>query len=121
MLRCILIGMIIGVASEAGARRLSLWIYRQPQYPIMNVIVMFGIVMGGIASLVPSLGITAAFSIAFAIGLGYEIANLRILDWWYFPGERLAFIRGHAAIVVVISLLWGAVPLMAAAVHAALW
>jgi hypothetical protein len=50
--------------------------------------------------------------IAAGIGLAYEIANLRVLKWWYFPNERLAFIRGHAAIVVVLALLWGAVPVM---------
>ena len=121
MLGCIAIGMVIGAAAELSARRLGLWIYRQPQYPIMNVIVMFGIIMGSVAGLVPHLGRPMTFAIAFAIGVVYEIANLRMLNWWYFPGQRLAVVHGHAAIVVVLSILWGAVPLMTAALHAALF
>jgi hypothetical protein len=121
MLRCMLIGGVIGVVSEFGARTLRLWIYRQPHYPIINVIVTFGIIMGAIASFVPSIGPLPAFAIAFVYGLAYEIANLRVLHWWDFPDERVGFIRGHAAIVVAIALLWGVVPLMIVAVQATLF
>jgi hypothetical protein len=121
MLRCMLISMVIGIVSEITARTLRLWIYRSAQTPIVNVIVMFGVVMGGIAALVPSVGLLPAFFIAFAVGLVYEIANLYALDWWYFPGEQLAFIHGHAAIVVVIAVVWGAVPMVTVAVRAALF
>lgn len=121
MLRCLLIGMIIGVITELGARTLSLWIYRQPYYPVINIIVTFGIIMGGVARLAPSLGLLPAFLIGFAIGLGYEIANLQILDWWYFPGERLAFVHGRAGIVTAIAVLWGIVPVVIAAVQKALF
>jgi hypothetical protein len=112
VLRCMLIGIVIGVAAEIVARAFNLWIYRQPQTPILNVIAMFGLVMGGVAALAPKIGVKSAFVIAFAIGLAYEFANLRLLDWWYFPGERLGFIHGNAAIAVVIALLWGAVPIV---------
>ena len=121
MLRCMLIGMAIGVATEVSARQLSLWVYRQPVTPVVNVIVVFGLVMGGVASAVPAVGFFPAFVIAFVIGLAYEIANLTVFDWWYFPGERLAFIRGHFAIVTVVAALWGAVPLVAAGVNAAVF
>jgi hypothetical protein len=114
VLRCILIGMTIGAVAELGARVLKLWIYRQPQTPILNVVAVFGLIMGGVATLVPTIGVAAAFVIAFAFGLIYEIANLRVLNWWYFPGERLAFLRGHTPIVVVIALLWGFVPVVIA-------
>ncbi len=114
MLRCMLIGMAIGVVTESAARLLRLWIYHQPQTPIINVVVVFGIIMGGVASYAHTIGLVAAFAVAFAVGLVYEVANLRFLHWWYFPDERLAFIRGNAQIVVVIALLWGAVPVMIA-------
>ncbi len=114
MLRCMLIGSLIGVATEVAARAFKLWIYRQPQTPVLNVIVMFGVLMGGVAGFVPRIGLLRAFLIAFGIGLLYEIANLQFLNWWYFPGERLAVVRGHAAIVVVLALLWGALPVMIA-------
>lgn len=121
MLRCMLISMVIGIVGEITARTRRLWIYRSAQTPIVNVIVMFGVVMGGVAAFVPNVGLLPAFFVAFAIGLVYEIANLSVLDWWYFPDERLAFIHGHAAIVVVIAVLWGTVPVITAVLRAAVF
>jgi hypothetical protein len=111
-LRCMLAGMAIGVVTELAARRLKLWVYRQPQTPILNVIGMFGIVMGTTAALARVIGLLPACALAFVCGLAYEVANLRLLDWWYFPDERLGVIRGHTAIVVVLAVLWGTVPAM---------
>lgn len=110
MLRYVVIGIAIGVVTELTARTFRLWIYHQQRTPVLNVIIMFGLIMGGLASRVRPLGLEVVVGIAFGIGLLYEIANLRVLKWWYFPNERLVFIRGHAAIVVVLALLWAAVP-----------
>jgi hypothetical protein len=121
VLRCMLISMVIGVGGEVSARTLRLWIYRTAYTPLVNIVVMFGVIMGGIAALVPSVGVLPIFFIAFAVGLVYEIANLYVLDWWYFPDERLAFVRGHTAIVVVLALLWGTVPVVTAGVRAVLF
>jgi hypothetical protein len=54
------------------------------------------------------------------IGVAYEVLNLRRLHWWEFPGERLYLLRGHAAVVLAISVMWGGVPLVTAALHARL-
>jgi len=48
---------------------------------------MFGLIMGGLAR--------AATSHAATFGserdrLAYELANLHILDWWYFPTSACA-------------------------------
>jgi hypothetical protein len=121
VLRCMVISGIIGIATELNARALRLWIYRSPWIRIINVLVMFGMVMGAIASLVPTFGLVAGFLIAFGIGLSYEIVNLNFFRWWRFPDERLGFVRGHTAIVVVIAILWGIVPLMTLAIETALF
>jgi len=110
VLRCVVIGMAIGVATELVARTFRLWIYHQRQTPVLNIIIVFGLIMGTLASRMRPLGLPAVVGGAFGIGLLYEIANLLVMKWWYFPNERLAFIRGHAAIVVVLALLWAAVP-----------
>jgi len=120
VLSYVLIGMTVGVITEVCARLLKLWVYRQPQTPVLNVIVIFGLVMGAIAMLVPDHGLWLPFVLGAAVGLAYEVANLTALKWWDFPDARLGFIRGHAAIVVVMTLGWGAVPLITAKVHAAL-
>src|SRR5438094_457328 len=109
MLPYVLIGMVFGLLTEVGARVFNLWVYRHPQTPLLNVIVVSGLVMGSIAALVPRYGMPLAFAAAFAVGLAYEVANLAFLRWWDFPGERMGFIRGHAAIVVIASIGWGLV------------
>lgn len=116
----VLIGMTVGVITEVCARLLRLWVYRQPQTPVLNVIVVFGLIMGAIAMLVPRHGLLVPFVIGAAVGVAYEVANLAVLKWWDFPDARLGFIRGHAAIVVVIGLAWGTVPLITAKVQASL-
>lgn len=118
MLRCVVIGMLIGTATELVARTLRLWIYRQRHTPVLNVVIVFGLIMGALASRIRPLGLPLVVGIAVGVGLVYEIGNLRVLKWWDFPDERLAFIRGHAAIVVVLALLWGAVPVMIVGVQA---
>lgn len=110
-----LLGVVIGVVGEGAAYLQRLWVYRRPLYPVMNVLVMFGLVMGTLAALTPRLGVLPVFLVAFVVGLTYEVANLRVLHWWTFPGERLYLLRGHAQVVVAISLLWGAVPLLVVA------
>ncbi len=121
MLFCVCIGIVFGIAAELAARRLRLWVYQRPQYPIINVIVVFGLLMGGIAALVPTVGGIAVFLIAFGAGLAYEILNLRQLHWWDFPDQRLVFIHGHVAIVVTLAVTWGIVPVLIASVRALRW
>jgi len=120
MLPYVLIGMTIGLVVEVCVRLLKLWVYRQPQTPVFNVIVVFGLIMGAIAMLVRRNGLLLPFVIGGGVGLAYEVANLAWLKWWEFPDARLGSLRGHAIIVVVMSLAWGTVPLITAKVQAAL-
>jgi hypothetical protein len=112
VLHCIVIGMVIGVATELVARTFRLWVYHQSQTPVLNVLIMFGVIMGGLASRTRPLGWPVVVGSAFAIGLLYEIANLSVLKWWHFPNERLVFLRGHVAIVLTLAVMWAAVPVM---------
>ena len=120
MLTYVLIGMTLGVVTEVSARLLTLWVYRQSQTAVLNIFVVFGCIMGAIATLVPRHGMLPAFVAGCGVGLAYEVANLAVFKWWDFPDRRLGFIRGHAAIVAVMSLAWGTVPLITASVHARL-
>jgi hypothetical protein len=112
--------MAIGVVAEVLARLFHLWVYHQQQTPVLNVVALFGLVMGGIAGVVGPIGLLPCFAFGFAVGLLYEVANLRVLKWWSFPGERLAFIQGPTAIVLALALLWGLVPPAIAIAEAAL-
>jgi hypothetical protein len=119
VLAYVLIGMVCGVITEGCARLLNLWVYRQPQTAVLNIIVVFG-GMGAMGTLVPRYGMLPAFAAGGAVGLLYEVANLAFLDWWEFPDRRIGFVRGHAAIVVLMSVGWGMVPLVSARAHAEL-
>lgn len=100
----------IGVVAEVVARGLRLWVYGNPWFVLVNVFLMYGLVMGGMAALVPRLGALPVLLCGAAAGLAYEIVNLRWLHWWSFPGQRMLFLRGHVAILAVLTVLWGLVP-----------
>jgi hypothetical protein len=114
VLRVFVIAVAIGALSEVMARLARLWLYRRPIYPVLNVLVVFGAVMGGVAMLAPSLGLAGVFGLGFALGLAYEAANLAVLDWWIFPDDRLLFLRGKTACAVGVSVSWGLVPVAVA-------
>lgn len=105
-----LTAMVIGLLAEMIARGLRLWVYRSPWFVLVNLILMYGLIMGTIASMVPRRGAIVALLMGALVGLAYEIINLRVLRWWAFPGERMLFLRGHVAIVAVLTVLWGLVP-----------
>ena len=119
MLWYMLICLLLGVVTEAVARLFKLWRYVQPQTALLNIIAVFGFIMGGITGLVPHIGLWKACALAAGVGFAYEVVNLRFLHWWHFAGERLLFIRGHHAIVLVLAVLWGALPVVTATVLAA--
>lgn len=112
MLTAWAVGAAIGVVAELGARALSLWRYRHPAYPVLNVLLMFGVTMGSVALLAPAWGLPAAFAAGTAIGFAYEWLNFLVLGWWHFPGDRFLVFRGRMAIAASVALTWGAVPLL---------
>ena len=110
ILRYMLIGMAIGAVTELVARILRLRLYRNAIYPALNILLVFGVIMGGLASASRLLGPLPTALIAGAIGLAYESANLTWLHWWSFQDEREATAAGRTAIVVLLSVLWAVVP-----------
>jgi hypothetical protein len=119
-LSLVLIAMGIGVVAEIIARILRLWLFRHWSLAILNIVVVYGFVMGGVAVVARPLGSSAAFLLAAAIGFAYELANLQFLHFWRFPDERVSSANARLAVIVVISLFWGCVPLVALQAQAAL-
>lgn len=103
-------GIAIGLVSEVAAYHRRLWLYRRPAYPVLNVLLGFGLVMGALSGLHAALGGLGLFAAGFGIGLAYEAANLLWLDWWYFPDDRLLGLRGKWACALGVSVAWGMVP-----------
>ena len=109
-----LVAAALGVVAETVARTARFWIYRKPVYPVVNVLVMFGLVMGALAASASGWGLAAVTLIALLIGYAYEMANFRWLNWWYFPDDRFLVFRGQQACALAVACLWAMIP---AAVH----
>jgi hypothetical protein len=107
-----LVGVGIGAVGEGTARAGRLWLYRRPLYPFVNVVVMFGLVMGGLSLLVPHLGTAIVFLLGLTIGYAYEWMNFVALDWWSFPQDRFLVFRGRQGCALSVAMLWGTVPVM---------
>lgn len=112
MLAVWLVAVGIGVVGEGAARAGRLWLYRRPLYPVVNVVVMFGLVMGGLSLLVPQLGAAIVFLLGLTIGYAYEWVNFAALDWWYFPEDRFLVFRGRQGCALSVAVLWGTVPVL---------
>lgn len=102
------VGVMIGCGAELVAWWLKFWLYRSRLTPWVNVLFMFGVVMGGVAS--APLGTLLKFVLAGFVGLSYELMNAYIWRAWVFPGERLGPIRGYGAISVALGVAWAVVP-----------
>ena len=112
MLETYLSACLVGLVIEIIARTARLWIYRKPINPVINILIMFGLVMGGLSLVVPTLGHGPVLLIAAAIGYGYEQFNFAVLGWWDFPGDRFLIFEGKQACALSVGVLWGLAPLI---------
>lgn len=112
MIETYLSACLVGVLGETVARAARLWIYRKPIYPVINILLMLGLVMGGLSLAVPTLGLVPVFVIAAVLGYGYELLNFEILEWWDFPGDSFLVFEGKQACALSVGALWALVPLM---------
>jgi len=108
-----LAAIALGLIVELLARMLRLWVYERSWMAGFNVLVVFGLGMGTIASQLPRRGALVALVLGASTGLLYELLNLRVLHWWSFPLQRAGVVRGHAAILALLTLAWGFVPPLA--------
>jgi len=106
-----------GVLAETLARATRLWLYRSPVYTTLNVIFMFGVVMGLLAALVPRRGAWLCFTAAAVVGFLYELANFHLLHWWWFPAGKFLIFRGELQISLALAVMWGMVPPLVAALR----
>ena len=72
MLRALLVGVALGVVSEIVANAAGFWLYRKTISPLINSLLMFGGVMGGVSLLQPTIGYGGVFVLGLAIGYAYE-------------------------------------------------
>ena len=115
------IGLALGVGTELVARLLSLWTYRSPALPVLNVVVMFGLVQGvAVAGLIggarPLVSMAPVLFMAGAlIGLAYEGYNHFSLRAWTWPTTPLLGVSRAIDKTALVGVAWGAVPVLIAA------
>lgn len=114
MVRALLLGMAVGVVVEIFAYAANLWNYHKTISPLINILVMFGLIMGALSLLLPALGAGRVFLLGLLIGYAYEWANFLILDWWVFPRDRFLVFRGRQGCAAAVAVTWGLVPLVVA-------
>jgi hypothetical protein len=114
MIRALLLGMAVGVVAEIIADAAKLWTYHKSISPLINILVMFGLVMGALSLLQPALGTGGVFLLGLLIGYAYEWANFLFLHWWVFPGDRFLAFRGRQGCAASVAVTWGLVPLVVA-------
>ncbi len=103
-------GVLVGSVAEWTAYRLNLWRYRSPFFLGLNVLGMFGAVMGWAAG--NQLSWELKVSVAGLIGTLYELLNIFALQAWSFPGQKLGPVRGGIAISLTLGLVWACVPVI---------
>ena len=112
MIKTYLIAIVVGALAETIAKIARLWVYRKPINPVINVLIMFGLVMGGLSLTVSSLGHFPVLIIASIIGYAYEQLNFSVLGWWDFPDDQFLVFKGKQACAVSVGIMWGFVPLI---------
>lgn len=118
LVRIFLIAMALGLLVETTAAVLGVWEYKGQIAPILNVVVMFGMVQGvlisgHVAALAPVENIwPLLFLLAVLSGMAYEALNHFVLKSWSWSRERFLTFNSHIRQTVGIGVLWGFMPLI---------
>lgn len=111
-----MVAALCGVLVETAAGLLRLWKYKSVFGPVLNIVVMFGLVQGtcvaGLvgygqvpASIAPVLFMTGA-----VIGIFYEGLNEYAVHAWSWPDMPLFGLTASRDKAAAIGVAWGAVP-----------
>ena len=114
----LLAALLIGVVSEQAARMMRLWSYRRRFYPLLNVIVAFGLVQGlGVAWTIggrQQIGQIAPvlFMVGAVVGIAMEGANEYWLDVWFWNPKPILGITRPIDKAAFIGVMWGFAPVI---------
>ncbi len=111
-----LLAVALGVLTEGAALGLKLWRYRNPLLPLLNILLMFGVVQGVclagfVGAQVPLLSIAPVLLMAGAlVGLAYEGANHFWLQAWTWSAAPLVGLSQPIDKAALVGASWGMVP-----------
>ncbi|RJF80794.1 hypothetical protein D3874_27305 [Oleomonas cavernae] len=102
----------LGVLTEIQAGALRLWIYTPRRMVVINVLVTVGLLFGTTAWLTSGISLPIQFLCGALLGIAYEALNFAGLNGWYFPNNKLWFLKGRAALTVGVGVAWGLYPVL---------
>ena len=114
----LLAALLIGLVSEQAARAMRLWSYRKPLYPVLNVVVAFGLLQGlGVAWTIggrQEIGRIAPvlFMVGAVVGIAMEGANEYWLDAWFWGRKPIIGITRPIDKAAFIGVMWGFAPVI---------
>ncbi len=109
--RCVALGIALGALVESTAWLFRLWEFRARWFRLLAILLLYGVIMGSLAAYAWHGNWLQAFVLAALTGLVAELWNLHFGRWWRFPDGRDDHGSTRAAMVMVLAMLWGTVPL----------
>ena len=91
---------------EVTAWVLKLWTYDRAWHRLTNILVP-GVLMALLAVLLVDAPIVLRFALGAAIGVAYEVLNLRWFRLWSFPNARFLGFRNDLTIALASGVPWG--------------
>lgn len=113
-----LAALLIGLIAEQAARAMRLWFYKRRLYPVLNVVVAFGLVQGlGVAWTIggrQQVGQIAPvlFMVGAVVGIAMEGANEYWLDAWSWNAKPIIGITRPIDKAAFIGVMWGFAPVV---------
>jgi hypothetical protein len=114
----LLAALLIGLISEEAAGIMRLWTYKKPFYPLMNVVIAFGLVQGlGVAWTIggkQQVGQIAPvlFMVGAVVGIAMEGANEYWLGAWSWTTKPIIGITRPIDKAAFIGVMWGFAPVV---------
>jgi hypothetical protein len=114
----LLAALLIGLICEQAARAMRLWTYRKPFYPLLNIILAFGLLQGlGVAWTIggrQQIGQIAPvlFMVGAVVGIAMEGANEYWLDAWTWTRKPIIGITRPIDKAAFIGVMWGFAPVV---------
>jgi hypothetical protein len=115
-LACFLAALAMGTCVEVLARLFNLWTYRSPLYPLINVVLIFGLVQGfGVGWVIGGReALRGVFPVLFMVGAVLGLLTEGVNEYWLhsWSDRPLLGIRRSIDKSAFIGVAWGFAPLL---------
>lgn len=108
LLQKILLSAVVGAVVETIAWSMQWWIFDPSWLFIPWSFIWEGLFFGTLAFLIRKRPLATQFLVSAAAGGAGEVLSAWFIPFWVFPDNKLLVFEGLPAIVVTLTILWGA-------------